>query len=127
VYNVPKVELENETLIVNIAMLLDSLENEHTKSVVQIEEYLGNIAGIQGLLISISLFFFGNYMEFQSKLKWIKELYEYDDNNRIRRKQLKTLKLNKKDHHRFKLTSGKSLLLYLKKKSLISCLYKEND
>ena len=45
-------------------MYLDSFENEHTKNVVQIEEYLGNIAGIHGLLVSISLFFFGNYMEF---------------------------------------------------------------
>jgi len=60
-------------------MFVDSFEMEHTKSVVQIEEFLGNIAGIQGLIISVCLFFFGNYINFESKLKWIKELYLYDE------------------------------------------------
>ena len=60
-------------------------------------------------------------------MKWIKELYEYDDDNNIHRKQLRTVKLNKNVYHRFKLTSGKSLMLYLKKESLISCLYKDRD
>ena len=54
-----------------IVIGLDSYEMEHVRSVVSFEEFLGAIAGIEGLLISVMSIFFGSYIEFMSKFKMV--------------------------------------------------------
>ena len=44
---------------------------EHTKAVLTIDDYLGDIAGIYELLIYINLFIFGNYINYLTKISWI--------------------------------------------------------
>ena len=61
-FNIPAHKQSNR--LVEIIIGLDSFKIGHIRNVVQIEEFLGNIAGIYGLLMSIMYFIFGDYISF---------------------------------------------------------------
>jgi len=43
----------------------------HTRVVIQIEEFLGRIGGIFGIILGFVQFFFSSYVGFEAKLRWI--------------------------------------------------------
>ena len=43
-----------------------------------LDDFLGNIAGLYELLNCICLFIFGGYIDFSTKIRWIKCLYEIE-------------------------------------------------
>ena len=45
-----------------------------------LDDFLGYIAGLYELLIFISLFIFGGYIDFSSKILWIQSLYDIEKN-----------------------------------------------
>ena len=48
---------------------------EHTREVMQLEDFVGRLAGIYDLLMYFFMFFFGSYINVVSKTKWIKNRY----------------------------------------------------
>ena len=59
----------------------DEVSLVHTREVIQLEEYLGSIAGMFDLIMYFILIFFGSYINFMSRVKWIKSLYKFKDCN----------------------------------------------
>ena len=57
-FNIPAHKQSNR--LVEIIIGLDSFKIEHIRNVVQIEEFLGNIAGINDLILWIMVFIFGH-------------------------------------------------------------------
>lgn len=53
----------------------------HEREVVQIEDFLADIAGVYDVIMFTIIFFFGNYINFLSKTKWIKQRYKFLDVN----------------------------------------------
>lgn len=44
----------------------------------QLEDYLGSIAGVFDLLMYFVFFVFGSYIDFLSRVKWIKANYRFE-------------------------------------------------
>jgi hypothetical protein len=52
---------------------------EHEREVIQLEEFLGSIAGMYDLIMYFIFFMFGQYIDFIARVKWIKALYVFKD------------------------------------------------
>lgn len=53
----------------------------HEREVIQFEDFLGGIAGLFDLIILFVMFFLGDYIDFLSKVRWIKKFYRFKDCN----------------------------------------------
>lgn len=49
----------------------------HDREVNQLEDFLGSIAGVYDLLMYFIFFVFGSYIDFISRVKWIKSRYRF--------------------------------------------------
>jgi len=52
---------------------------EHNREVIQVDEFLGGVAGMYDLLMYLIFFVFGQYISFLSKVKWMKSRYLFED------------------------------------------------
>lgn len=50
----------------------------HTRTVIQIEDFFGRIGGIFGILIYIFEVAFGDYINFEAKIRWIQKFYRFE-------------------------------------------------
>ena len=50
----------------------------HTRTVIQIEDFFGRIGGIFGILIYIFEVSFGDYINFEAKIRWIQKFYRFE-------------------------------------------------
>ena len=57
----------------------------YEREVIRWEEYLGGIAGMYDLFLSILMLFFGNYISYETHIKWIRSFYSYQftQNNNV--------------------------------------------
>lgn len=73
---------EEDLLVERIARLIyrnDDTQWEHEREVIQMEEFLGTIAGMYDLLMYGLLFIFGDYINFVARVKWIRANYAFKD------------------------------------------------
>jgi len=52
----------------------------HTRSVTQIEDFLGRIGGLFGIIYAFFMWIFGDYVKFEAKFRWIKKFYKFEGN-----------------------------------------------
>jgi len=57
---------------------LESNILSHTRTVIQIEDFFGRIGGIFGILIYIFEVCFGDYINFEAKIRWIQKFYRFE-------------------------------------------------
>lgn len=57
----------------------DEIHIEHLREVLQLESYLGSIAGMYDLLMYFIFFVFGSYIDFISRVKWIRGRYRFEN------------------------------------------------
>lgn len=53
----------------------------HERVVIQFEDFLGSIAGIYDMLILFFMYFFGDYIDFIGRVKWVKRRYRFKNCN----------------------------------------------
>ena len=73
-------EDSHDKVIAELFFRLDVTIKEHERDVVQIDGFLDSIAGIFDLLMIILTFFFGGYISFKTRLGWIQQLYNTQQN-----------------------------------------------
>ena len=56
----------------------DEIQTSHDREVIQLEDFLGMIAGVYDLLMYFIFFVFGSYIDFISRVKWIKLRYRFE-------------------------------------------------
>lgn len=73
---------EDELSKQRIARLIyrnDDITFSHEREVIQLEDFLGSIAGMYDLIMYFICFFFGSYIDFVARVKWIKLRYKFTD------------------------------------------------
>jgi len=77
---IPKSEIHDPKL--RIARMIYRNEEtmmEHEREVIQLDEFLGAVAGVYDLMMYAIFFIFGQYISYLSKVKWIKSRYHFQD------------------------------------------------
>lgn len=75
---VPPEEIEDER-IARLIYRNDDLQMEHEREVIQLEEFLGSIAGMYDLIMYAIFFIFGSYIDFMARVKWVRASYTFKD------------------------------------------------
>lgn len=71
----------------------------HDRDVIQLEDFLGAIAGLYDLLMYAIFFVFGSYIDFVARVKWIKARYRFlsvehdEDEKGVYKRKVSILKL----------------------------------
>lgn len=54
---------------------------KHERVVIQLEDFIGAMAGVYDLLLSFFGFLFGNYIDFIGRIKWVRKRYKFRNCN----------------------------------------------
>lgn len=73
---------DNRTCIADIWFRNHVNKMNHTRIVIQFEEFLGRIGGIFGIVLGFIHFLFGDYVNFEAKLRWIQKFYRFNSNDK---------------------------------------------
>jgi len=60
-----------QAVIAELYFRIETTVENHTRQVIQIEDFLGRVGGIFGLIVWFFEIMFGGYIGFEARLRWI--------------------------------------------------------
>lgn len=118
----------NRILIAELWYRNEVNQLNHTRTVIQIEDFLGRIGGIFGIVYALLFWVFKHYISYEAKLRWIQKFYKFQfQSNHANKSSLEDiLKENLKIDFQKISIIGSYIINYSPCKCCLKCFYKSN-